>query len=31
MGLKIKTDSDFNSFCNSNRVEFKLPQESSGK
>ena len=31
MGLKIKTDNDFNSFCNSNRVEFKLPQESSGK
>lgn len=31
MGLKIKTPSDFNNFCNSNRVEFKLPQESSGK
>ena len=31
MGLKIKTSGEFNSFCNSNRVEFKLPQESSGK
>ena len=31
MGLKIKTASDFNNFCNSNRVEFKLPQESTGK
>lgn len=31
MSLKIKTSSDFNDFCNLNRVEFKLPQESSGK
>lgn len=31
MGLKIKTDRDFNNFCNSNQVVFKLPQESSGK
>ena len=31
MSLKIKTPNDFNNFCNANRVEFKLPQENSGK
>lgn len=31
MALKIKNSVDFDNFCDSNRVEFKLPQESSGK
>lgn len=31
MSLKIKTNNEFNNFCNSNQVMFKLPQESSGK